>query len=47
MLGQMLELAMILRGRRFNRGALELSLPEVEIELAATGGSPGAHLAAT
>ena len=33
MLGQMLELAMILRRRRFDRGALELNLPEVEIEL--------------
>ncbi len=32
MLGQMLELAMILRRRRFARGALELNLPEVEID---------------
>ena len=45
MLGEMLELAMILRRRRFNRGALELSLPEVEIELAADGRVAGAHLA--
>jgi ribonuclease R len=45
MLGQMLELAMILRRRRFQRGALELSLPEVEIELAADGRVTGAHLA--
>jgi ribonuclease R len=45
MLGQMLELAMILRRRRFNRGALELSLPEVSIELAVDGRVTGAHLA--
>ncbi len=45
MLGEMLELAMILRRRRFARGALELSLPEVEIELAADGRVTGAHLA--
>ena len=45
MLGQMLELAMILRRRRKNRGALELSLPEVAIELAADGQVTGAHLA--
>ena len=45
MLGQMLELAMILRNRRKNRGALELSLPEVEIELAGDGRVAGAHLA--
>jgi ribonuclease R len=45
MLGQMLELAMILRRRRFARGALELSLPAVDIELAADGRVAGAHLA--
>ena len=45
MLGEMLELAMILRRRRIDRGALELSLPEVEIELAADGRVAGAHLA--
>ncbi len=45
MLGQMLELAMILRERRFKRGALELSLPEVAIELSAEGRVSGAHLA--
>ena len=44
MLGQMLELAMILRGRRKTRGALELSLPEVEIELGGDGQVTGAHL---
>ncbi len=45
MLGQMLELAMILRGRRKSRGALELSLPEVAIELGPEGQVSGAHLA--
>jgi ribonuclease R len=45
MLGDMLELAMILRRRRFARGALELSLPEIEIDLGATGQVVGAHLA--
>jgi ribonuclease R len=46
MLGEMLELAMILRGRRFARGALELTLPEIEIELGDSGQVTGAHLAA-
>jgi ribonuclease R len=45
MLGQMLELAMILRKRRFQRGALELSMPEVEIDLGSEGEVVGAHLA--
>jgi ribonuclease R len=45
MLGDMLELAMILRRRRFARGALELALPEVEIELGDHGEVTGAHLA--
>ena len=45
MLGAMLELAMILRRRRFARGALELSLPEIEIELDDQGQVTGAHLA--
>ncbi|HZW34703.1 MAG TPA: ribonuclease R [Isosphaeraceae bacterium] len=45
MMGQMLELAMILRCRRFARGALELNLPEVEIELGDQGEVSGAHLA--
>jgi ribonuclease R len=45
MLGEMLELAMILRRRRVARGALELSLPEVEIDLGETGQVTGAHLA--
>jgi ribonuclease R len=45
MVGQMLELAMILRRRRFARGALELNLPEVEIDLDENGKVTGAHLA--
>ena len=45
MLKRMLELAMILRGRRFKRGALELSMPEVEIDLGEQGEVVGAHLA--
>ncbi len=44
MLGAMLELAMILRGRRLKKGALELSLPEVMIELGETGRVTGARL---
>jgi len=45
MVVNMLELAMILRRRRFVRGALELALPEVEIELDAEGKVSGARLA--
>jgi len=45
MLGRMLELAMILRKRRFKRGSLELSMPEVEIDLGEQGEVVGAHLA--
>src|SRR5262249_27951196 len=45
MLVEMLELATILRRRRFARGGLELSLPEVEIELGDHGQVTGAHLA--
>ncbi len=45
MLGRMLELALILRRRRFKRGALELTLPEIAIELAVDGRVAGAHLA--
>jgi ribonuclease R len=44
-LTRMLELAMILRRRRRERGSLELSMPEVEIELDANGRVCGAHLA--
>ncbi len=45
MLDGMLELAMILRKRRFARGGLELSMPEVEIDLGQQGEVVGAHLA--
>lgn len=45
LLGRMLELAMILRKRRIERGALELNMPEVEIELGEQGEVVGAHLA--
>ena len=45
MLGRMLELAMTLRKRRFARGALQLSMPEVEVELGNQGEVVGAHLA--
>jgi ribonuclease R len=45
MIARMLELAMILRSRRFKRGALELSMPEVEIDLGDQGEVTGAHLA--
>ncbi|WP_435007323.1 ribonuclease R [Tundrisphaera lichenicola] len=45
MLSRMLELAMILRKRRFKRGALELNMPEVEIDLGEEGEVVGAHLA--
>lgn len=45
MLSRMLELAMILRKRRFTRGALELVMPEVEVDLDENGVVIGAHLA--
>ena len=45
MIARMLELAMILRRRRFQRGALELNMPEVEIDLGEQGEVVGAHLA--
>jgi ribonuclease R len=44
LLGQMHELAMILRRRRFQRGALELSMPEMKIDLDDDGRVTGAHL---
>ena len=44
LLGRMLELAMILRGRRFERGSLELNMPEVKIDLDEQGEVVGAHL---
>jgi ribonuclease R len=37
-------LAMLLRRRRFTRGALELSMPEVKIDLDKQGRVTGAHL---
>ena len=45
MTAAMLELAMILRRRRFARGALELNLPEIAIDLGERGRSP-AHICA-
>ena len=45
MVARMLELAMLLRARRFKRGALELNMPEVEIDLGDVGEVVGAHLA--
>ena len=45
LLTRMLELARILRKRRFKRGALELTMPEVEVELGDLGQVVGAHLA--
>lgn len=45
LLARMLELARILRKRRMARGALELVMPEVEVELDADGRVAGAHLA--
>ena len=45
LLARMHELAMIFRARRFQRGALELSMPEMKIDLDADGRVTGAHLA--
>jgi ribonuclease R len=45
LLGRMHELAMILRARRFDRGSLELSMPELKIDLDPNGRVTGAHLA--
>jgi len=44
LLGRMHTLAMILRARRFARGSLELTLPEVKIDLDRDGRVSGAHL---
>ncbi len=44
LLGQMHELAMLLRARRMRRGALELSMPEVKIDLDRHGRVTGAHV---
>ena len=43
--GRMHELAMMFRRRRFERGSLELSMPEMKIDLDADGRVTGAHLA--
>lgn len=45
LLGDMFRLAMALRKRRFERGALELHMPEVEIDLDKNGRVSGAHVA--
>lgn len=45
LLGEMLSLAMILRKRRMDKGALELNMPETTIELGSTGEVVGAKLA--
>jgi ribonuclease R len=44
LLNRMHELAMIFRARRFQRGALELSMPELKIDLDKDGRVTGAHL---
>ncbi len=44
LLGDMHELAMMLRGRRMKRGSLELSMPEMSIDLDKDGQVTGAHL---
>jgi ribonuclease R len=44
LVSNMHELAMILRGRRLERGAIELTLPEVKIDLDKRGEVTGAHL---
>jgi ribonuclease R len=44
LLGHMRDLAGTLRARRFRRGALELTMPEVKIDLDAQGRVAGAHL---
>lgn len=44
LLGRMHELAMILRQRRLDGGAIELTLPEVKIDLDKRGEVVGAHL---
>ena len=46
LLGDMHTLAMMLRGRRMRRGSLELSMPEVKIDLDRDGRVAGAHLVA-
>ncbi|MGE0610282.1 MAG: ribonuclease R [Pirellulales bacterium] len=46
LLERMHELAMILRNRRLRKGALELTMPEVKIDLDRDGRISGAHVAA-
>ena len=43
LLGRMYELAMILRKRRFEHGALEMNMPEVKVDLDNSGKVVGAH----
>ena len=43
LLADMYELAMTLRARRFRRGALELDMPEIELEFDKDGRVSGAH----
>jgi len=45
LVGRMHELAMMLRERRMKRGSLELTMPELEIDLNSDGQVTGAHLA--
>ncbi len=44
LLSRMHELAMTLRGRRMQRGSLELNMPELEIDLDKDGNVSGAHV---
>ena len=44
LLGGMHELAMILRRRRLDRGAIELTLPDIKVDLDKNGQVAGAHL---
>ena len=46
LLGQMRDLSRILRRRRKNRGALELDMPEVKVDLDRDGRVAGAHVVA-
>ena len=44
LLDRMLELAMIMRKRRFTNGALELTMPEIKVDLDKSGKVTGAHV---
>jgi ribonuclease R len=44
LLGRMHKLAMMLRHRRFDRGSLELTMPELKVDLDKNGHVSGAHL---